>query len=389
MVESDTYELSSKIVYGIMLVVFTLVCGFLYYNQLVQYPNAYESDTAVHVSFAVNDHYFHSLAAFIYLGLSKLPFSNYLIAGLLAIITSATVVLTKEIIEWVFDSFGIFIEGHASRLMSFVANLVLAFYIPIVNTRHYIGYQSANMWHNSTYIFMRFCVCIFLIFFIKALKKYKDGLSLKDWLLLSLTLMLTTAFKASFLTVFAPFLLVMLIIDLKNKVNITNLVKLGTIVIPSLLVMFIQSKVLFNGTSSGISIAPFAALSQRGDHPKAALVCSVAFPLIVFIFNIKDFWKDKFYFGGLLIALIGFLEVFLFIETGERSLDSNFFWGYSIALFILFVVSMIKAYISYMYSDKSKLKKVIAFIEVTLLMWHAVSGIWYLALLLTGVTYFV
>lgn len=388
-INDSASELSSKIIYGIILAVFAGALCYLYYNQIVHYPDLFESDTAVHVSFAINDHYFHSLAAFIYLGLSYLPFTNYLIAGLLSGVTVGTVFLTKEIIEWIFEIFGLEIEGRAARIMALFANLLLAFYVPIVNERHYIGYQSANMWHNSTYLFMRFVACFFIIEFLKVLKTYKEGISLKKWFILSGLLALTTAFKASFLTVFAPFLLTVLIINLINKAKFINLVKMGTIVFPAIGVMLIESLVLFGDSSSGISIAPFKALAQRGDHPKVAIICSVMFPLVVFIFNIREFYKDKIYLGGLLFALIGFLEVFLFIETGDRKLDSNFFWGYSIALFVLFVVSMIKAYISYIYSSKTKLKKLIALIEGFVLLWHVMSGVWYLSLLLTGVTYFV
>ena len=60
-----------KIVFFIFLLIYTISLIFLYYNQL-QYPvtGRFESDTAVHVDFAVNKHYYHSLAAFIYLFLS-------------------------------------------------------------------------------------------------------------------------------------------------------------------------------------------------------------------------------------------------------------------------------------------------------------------------------
>lgn len=155
-------------------------------------------------------------------------------------------------------------------------------------------------------------------------------------------------------------------------------------------VMILQS-IVMSGTngSNGYTISPFTALAMRGDHPKATLILSVLFPLVVLFTHIKDFYKDKLYFGTLIMWVVSFLEVFLFLETGERNLDSNFFWGYSIALFFVFLVSMYVCIKDYL---KNKLKisaKIILSLETVILLWHVYSGVWYYVLLFSGVTYFV
>ena len=59
-----------------------------------------------------------------------------------------------------------------------------------------------------------------------------------------------------------------------------RITKANLSVIPSLAVMALQSMVL-GGEGNGFAIAPFKALSMRGDHPKVAVIVSVLFPLMV------------------------------------------------------------------------------------------------------------
>ena len=42
------------------------------------------------------------------------------------------------------------------------------------------------------------------------------------------------------------------------------------------------------------------------------------------------------------MALVGFAEALCLVETGSRSRDGNFLWGYLFAIFWLYVVSLIK-----------------------------------------------
>ena len=85
---------------------------------------------------------------------------------------------------------------------------------------------------------------------------------------------------------------------------------------------------------------------------------------------------------------VGFVEVFLFIETGERALDSNFMWGYSISLFFLFVSSMIRLFKDLFVEKTSIVVKIICCVAAAALVWHVASGINYLSILYSGVTYF-
>ncbi len=380
-----------KIVFFIFLLIYTISLIFLYYNQL-QYPvtGRFESDTAVHVDFAVNKHYYHSLAAFIYLFLSLFKFSDILIALVLAIATSITVFFTFKLLKAFNKHFKGEVNDNVLYAVSFFANFTMGFYLKAANKQHYIGYENANMWHNSTYVFMRLFAVLTIIVFLRLYSSYKEKVNMKDFFLFTLLLTLTTGFKASFLTVFAPLLAIILLIDLIKGTKFKNVFIMALSVVLPIGVMILQS-IVMSGTngSNGYTISPFTALAMRGDHPKATLILSVLFPLVVLFTHIKDFYKDKLYFGTLIMWVVSFLEVFLFLETGERNLDSNFFWGYSIALFFVFLVSMYVCIKDYL---KNKLKisaKIILSLETVILLWHVYSGVWYYVLLFSGVTYFV
>jgi len=379
---------SGSLIFAGLLVLYGILCFYLYYHQLL-YPvtGLFESDTSVHVRFAVEEGYYHSLAAFIYVLLYKLPFPNVTIALTLSVVTVLSVYFTKNLILKINPCKKVF-----AYVSAFFANFVMGFYAATVNKQHYIGYQNANMWHNSTYTFMRLFAILTVLVYLDLDESYKEKINVKKLLLFTLFLTVATGFKASFLTVFAPVLAIKLLIDLIKGTRFSKVFFFALTVVPGILVMAVQSVVMggSNG-SNGYVISPFTALSMRGDHPKITLLLSVLFPMWVGIYHIRDFYKDKLYFGSLIMWAVAFSEVFLLLETGERQLDSNFFWGYSIALFFLFVTSMIRLLKDFSLAVVQKKTVKIAFLAVglMLLVWHVISGLWYFGLLFTGVTYFV
>ncbi|MBR6309252.1 MAG: hypothetical protein IKR39_11675 [Lachnospiraceae bacterium] len=384
-----------KIIYIALLAVYAGFLVYLYYNQvaaLLDDSGRFESDTVVHIRMAVWDGYYHSLAAFVYLFFTKifnLGWGLILSVILLAALTVGAIPLTAKLVREALNRSGVSLPDYLVWIISFAGNILIAFYVKAANRAHYIGYQSPNMWHNSTYIFMRFFAILTLLSFLKLYDDYKSGVSLKNWLVFTLLLTVTTGFKASFLTVFAPVLAIVLLRDLCRKTKFINVFVMALSVIPPMAVMVLQS-IVMSGTdgSNGYAIKPFAALSMRGDHPKATVILSVLFPLVLLLAHIKDFYKDKYYFWSLVMWAIGFLEVFLFIETGERALDSNFMWGYSIALFFLFVSSMVRLFKDIFVEKTSLIQKIICYVAAAVLVWHVISGINYFCILLSGVTYF-
>ena len=382
----------------LVLVIINLIYGgllvYLHYNQtLYEVGKPFESDLPFHISMAVVDNWYYSFTAFVYVFLYKLPYSNMLVGIFLALCELLTIYGTHLLLTEVWKKYELKVNSSLTLLCATSLNLVMAFYVKAVNARHYIGYQNASIWHNSTYICMKLLAVFVLWYFLKLMDSYKEKLSFKKWLTFTGLVAISTGVKPSFLMVFAPVMAIMLLIDWIKGTKFSKVFWFGLTVIPSLLIILWQNMVLFGSdTGNSFIIKPFYTLTQRSDNPKIALLFSVLFPAMVGIFHIKDVWKDKLYLGSLFVWGFGFLEVFLFVEAGTRSKDANFMWGYSIALFVLFLISLVR-WIRDLKSKEFLGKfKVIryAYLIITgvTFAYHVVSGLWFFGILLSGATYF-
>ncbi|MBQ8138951.1 MAG: hypothetical protein IJ195_05795 [Lachnospiraceae bacterium] len=343
-------ELPIRIVFYILCALYGGLCLYLFYNQSIQQVHGdsllFESDLPSHISMVVDDGWYYSLTAFIYAFLYKIAGGTVLIAVFLALVAAGTVIATQKLLELIVsDRYGISCAG------ALALNFVMPFFVKWAGMYRYVSYQSPNVWHNSTYIVMRLCAVIFMYFYVKYEKDYAEKtISFKRWLILALLLALTTFVKPSFLTVFAPALALKLLWDLiKNKVKFLRAFLMGIIVVPSMLVILWQNSVLFGkDTDSGYKISFMETFSFHADHPKVTVVLSVAFPVVVFVClaveTLIRLAGDKTYIFSLVMAVIGFAEAILLIETGHRSKDGNFLWGYSVALFFLYLTSFKKWY---------------------------------------------
>ncbi len=366
-------ELPIRIVFYILCALYGGLCLYLFYNQSIQqvYGDSllFESDLPYHISMVVDDGWYYSLTAFVYAFLYKIAGGTVLIAVFLAFVAAGTVIATQKLLELIVsDRYGISCAG------ALALNFVMPFFVKWAGMYRYVSYQSPNVWHNSTYIVMRLCAVIFMYFYVKYEKDYAEKtISFKRWLILALLLALTTFVKPSFLTVFAPALALKLLWDLiKNKVKFLRAFLMGITVVPSMLVILWQNSVLFGeDTDSGYKISFMETFSFHADHPKVTVVLSVAFPVVVFVClavetlirlagnktpkqeENKGYKKekmltsplrDKTYIFSLVMAAVGFAEAILLIETGHRSKDGNFLWGYSVALFFLYLTSFKKWY---------------------------------------------
>lgn len=380
------------------LVILNLIYGgllvYLHYNQtLFEVGGPFESDLPYHVKMAVEDNWYYSFTAFVYVFLYKLPFSNLLVGIFLSLCELVTVFGTWLLLKELWKQYGLKVSTGMTLGFATALNFVMAFYVKAVNARHYIGYQNASIWHNSTYICMKVVSVFVLWYFLKLMNTYKTKLGLKQWIIFTVLVALSTGIKPSFLMVFAPVMAIMLLIDWIKGTKFSKVFLFGLTVIPSLLIILWQNVVLFGSdTGNSFIIKPFYTLAQRSDNPKIALLFSVLFPFVIGLFHIKDLWKDKLYLGSLLVWGFGFLEVFLFVESGTRSKDANFMWGYSISLFVLFTISLIRWFRDLKNKEFLGKYKILRYSYLVLagaiFVYHVISGIWFFGILLSGATYF-
>ena len=369
-------------------------CTFLHYKQTFHVEGMpYESDLPYHISMAVEDGWAYSLTGLIYRFFFSTGFGNLLTALFLAGITVATIFVTYLLLKELCAKANLEkVNQPLLLLAAFLSNVVMPFHLEWAYYRWYIGWQSASVWHNSTYTCMKLLGAIVVLMYLKLEPKYKDGLSVKEWLLMAFLFILANAVKPSFILVFAPAMALYLLVDLFQKVPFGRIFLFGLTVIPSLLVVLWQNAVLFgDDTGNGIIFAYAHTMSLHGTHPKVSLLLSVAFPIFVALILWKEFFTDKWYRFCYLVWGVGLFQYVFLAEDGARSRDGNFNWGYAFGIFLIMVVSLVKLLQVWKQPKGIFQKKVLRYsflgIALAIFAYQCYCGLYFFGCLCRGVTY--
>ena len=328
-----------------LLSIYGLACLYLFYMQSIQpldYDNRYfQSDLPYHISMIIDDGWYYSFTAYAYQLLYVLFAKSAAgIAIFLAVMAVLSVVLTEKLLRVLLERKEMTLWSVGSAL---ALNMVMPFFWKVAGMYRYVSYQSGNIWHNSTYQCMKVLALAAILCYLKIEKRYKEHISVKQWITFSVLLIICTGIKPSFLTVFAPAMALKLLWDLFHKVSFKQIFIFGCAVLPACGVVLWQNAVLFGEeTGQGFTLNPWFTFSLHADRPKVAVLCSIAFPLTVVICSLKELFRDEKYFFGWMMTGVGFLEALLLAESGSRSRDGNFMWGYCFAIFYIFVLSFVK-----------------------------------------------
>ncbi len=386
----DVKKWSVPILWG-MTILYGIACLYLYYQQSVQpldYNNrVFQSDLPYHISMIIDDGWYYSFTAYAYQVLYFLAGKNTcLIAAFLAVVTVWTVLLTQKLLQKFLDR----PKCDAMTLGgALILNMVMPFFFEWAGRYRYVSYQSGNLWHNSTYLCMRLFAIASILLYMKIEKNYREKIEWKQWLAFAFILVITTGIKPSFLTVFAPAMALKLLWDLFHQVPFKQILLFGCAVLPACGVVLWQNMVLFGeDTGQGFALNPWYTFSLHADRPKAAVLCSIAFPLMVALFSLKELIKDKRYFFAWLVTGIGFLEALLLAETGSRANDGNFLWGYLFAVFYIFVVSFVKWLEIWKREKYVWLARAMFVAAGAVFFYQLYCGIYFFLRLLGGETYF-
>ena len=330
----------------IVVILYGVACLWLFYHQSVADLSVegaipYQSDLPLHISMIVEDGWYYSFTAYAYKVLHVLAGGTTVgIALMLAVISVATIYVTERAICYLSEEKEM---GWKTLLLALCTNLVMPIYVEYAGVYRYVSYQVPNIWHNSTYICMKLFALMTFLYYFKLEKKYCDGITVKEWLVFAILNVITTGIKPSFLLAFSPIMGIFLLVDLFKRVSFKRILIFGSALLPSGAVVLWQNAVLFGSdTGNGMTINPWYTFSLHADRPKLAVLLSVAFCGVVILMTLKDVFKDKKYSFTILMAMLGFLEALCLVESGKRSVDGNFLWGYSFCLFVLFLYTTIQ-----------------------------------------------
>ena len=374
-----------------MIIVYGVLCLYLFYMQSIQpldYNNRYfQSDLPYHISMIVDDGWYYSFTAYVYQFLHLLGGgSTVLIALFLAVVTVLCIVLTERLLRLLLEK-----EKTDAVTLSaaLLLNMVMPFFWEYAGAYRYVSYQSGNLWHNSTYLCMKLAALVSMLCYEKLEMVYREKITVKQWAVLAGLLFLCTGIKPSFLTVFAPVLAVKLLVDLIKKVPFKQIFLLGSTVLPACGVILWQNMVLFGAdTGNGMTFAPWYTFSLHAKNTKLAVLCSIAVPLVVLLCSLKELLNDRCYLFAWGMTGVGFLEALCLVETGSRSRDGNFLWGYCFAIFLIMTISFTKWW-SFLKKKEHVLFYRIAFMAAgVVFLYQGLCGGYFFVRLLQGETYF-
>ena len=370
---------------------YTVACIYMYYRFMGwESGSVYESDLPAHISLAVDDLLIYSLISIIFIVLSALNCMGT-VPFILGGFAFLSVLLTYYILQEITDIMGSKWSREASLLAALLLNLFMPCYIRGLADGRYIGMHTSSIWHNSTYLMMKWIGLWVLLVYIRLEKNIKNKLTAENFLYFVLVLTLATAAKPNFFLAVAPVMFVFLVMDIVNKrAPIGRLLILASSVIPSFAVMYLQSSALYsvNAGDNHISIAPGRAMSIHTGYLIPVCVLSIAFPLMVLAFHIKELKTNKVLLFSWLSAAFGFAEYFLFSEEGARNMDANFSWGYAFTIILIFGVSLIL-----WCRDLKSFSSAGIFAKLYLagcgvvLLYHAYCGILFFVRIVSGVSY--
>ena len=365
------------------------LCIFLYYKFMGWTEGAvYESDLPAHISLAVDDGLIYSLISIIIIGLSK---SGTLIVlpVLLAMFALLSVFFTAELLIEVSDKK---ISSNAAILLALLLNIVMPCYIKGLSDGRYMGMHASSIWHNSTYLMMKWLGLWTILIYLRLEKNISKKLTLESYTFFVIILTLTTAAKPNFFLAVTPAMFVFLIADLiRKKAPAKKLFFLASSIIPSIAVMLYQNKALFNAGAggNGIEIVPGRAMSAHTGYLIPVSILSIAFPLMILLLHIKEIFKNRYMLFAWLCAGCGYMQYFLFSEKGSRNMDANFSWGYAFTIILIFGISLVTWIndIRNIKEDKSVIKKAYLGASTLVLGYHAYCGVLFFIRLCMGVSY--
>ena len=254
----------------------------------------------------------------------------------------------------------------------------------------YLGKFTPTIWHNSTSLLVfPFCILLFQssLSYLEAPKTTQ----LFTLFFIGLTIILI---KPSFVFPYIPAFPLM--VYLKEK-KLSKVFQFASYLSLIFLMIILAEKIIiydqglldkiFSGPRvSGIALKPFGIWLSWTDQPIRDLFLSFIFPSAFILLYFKTLRKDTHFIFATLLVLFSMFIFWLFVETGPRHLDGNFYWQIIFTLYIWYLV-ILKNLINNMYTGDILMKKIQELrvrekLMIVLFLIHTFSGFAYLTRIL-------
>ena len=271
------------------------------------------------------------------------------------ILYSSVVVLSLSLVfkyfivkKYLFNKY----STNTLKMFFYTLSIMFVFCFPdlfyyYISGKMYVGkWWVANLWHNSTIIFL---FPFALLLFKYQIESFKDRANIRTTIILVLLVIVNLLIKPSYCLVYFPvtfFYLILIKRKLKdsNKDYILRFIPLfigGTILlIQKYMIYFIEVGSLFK-EKSGINYFEgykvYRNFIELKYLPLIFINCFL-FPILFIFFNKKTLKKDDVSYS-IVSLLFGILLSFVLSESGPRMYHGNFFWQNIVTTFILFMVT--------------------------------------------------
>ena len=378
---------------------------FLFYAQSIRLNNQYDSDFFEHIEKALKSGGTgYSLNGKIIVWLNSVFSGNTLgISLFLALVVSITPLAVAFMLSQIDSMSNGCLRQEQLQWIGLWSIFTGPIVIPCLWPWFYKNTMNINAWHNSTSMEMRLFSVLAFAFYIRVQHQYlsKKHIQLKDWIGLTVCLLLSAWFKPSFFVGFAPIMAIELLLDLKKRIKkkgeLKNVILLGLSAVPAGIMVILQYMKLY-GWREDVSLSINNSQDLGLFFTRIGLFLII--PIIVLLYNrrmiIENYRKgDRLYFQILGLWLFEVIYHLLLTEVGRSG--GNFGWGVRIGNFFLAVISLkmfcnnLMVAIETVNAGEKVAKKDLVYICLTgfLFIWQFGCGIWYYIHLLLGGSFYI
>jgi hypothetical protein len=387
---------SNKVFFNIIRLLTYFVIGYL--SFLIFYYQAYQgfdTDLPYHVDrinpiitgqYYLPHSFFHYLVYYIHLIFAEFSLHTSML-NIAIWLLSALIVIILDITYRIFVAR---VDKEHHKLTLLFASVSLIFVTPIYlwffNKNLYLGQWSPNIWHNPTILLLKPFAIVTLFFTIIYFSE--NQIFNKIWvkILFSLFIALSTWAKPSFVISFIP--ATYLYLFFYHKKIFKSFVNASLLFLPTIAVLALQFLQTYsqdiqstNDLRDTIVFTFFGVTKLYSPNVFISLLLAIAFPLFLLIVDFKNCLKDQYLMLSWLNTVIAYLYASFLAEKFKFD-QGAFTFGYSLALLLLFIFSLIH-FLKFYHYNKAKF----SYICLTLLFsLHLCSGIYYFFnYLLTGI----
>lgn len=361
--------------------------SYLFISQIITDDGSYFSDIKQHMEIAYGGRGYSFLYRFMEL-LYNMTGEPLTAAFLSSAMMVGTWFAAAKLIDVLYERKSYF----TSALIALPPMFVTGIFIPKFYEFFYRRQLVTQPYHNITYIGMRLFAVLAILVFYKVFETYLQKIKWHQWLLLAAMLVLSTAIKPSFFYGFALTLLLFLIIDfIRTRFKLKpfwQMVILGCVVFPSIFIMYLQASILYSkpvedGGSSIILIWGMNFVKHGFTATALKILCSLSFPALVGALNLKKLKKTEIFIY--VMYAVQLVIVMLFVESGPRANDGNFYWGLYCAAFFIFIIAFARFFNDLIhYKERNKL---CLCAEGALAAAHIICGLAYFSEIMSGRIY--